>query len=185
MSSPHSPVFEALFPTPLGPMVALASDAALECLYFADQPHPPALSHLPASRLPALFLSSDSSPAARVLQATSQWLDSYFAGENPSASLVAVSSPASTVAQAVFSHLAAIPLGQTTTYQALAHEVEVSTGKPTSARGVASVLAHNPALLLRPCHRVVASSGALSGYAGGVERKRELLTLERTWAGLA
>ena len=92
---------------------------------------------------------------------------------------------ASTVAQAVFSHLAATPLGQTTTYQALAHEVEVSTGKPTSARGVASVLAHNPVLLLRPCHRVVASSGALSGYAGGVERKRELLTLERTWAGLA
>lgn len=119
------------------------------------------------------------------LQATSQWLDSYFAGENPSASLVAVGSPASTVAQAVFSHLAATPLGQTTTYQALAHEVEVSTGKPTSARGVASVLAHNPVLLLRPCHRVVASSGALSGYAGGVERKRELLTLERTWAGLA
>ena len=107
------------------------------------------------------------------------------ASENPSASLVAVSSPASTVAQAVFSHLAAIPLGQTTTYQAVAHEVEVSTGKPTSARGVASVLAHNPVLLLRPCHRVVASSGALSGYAGGLERKRELLTLERTWAGLA
>ena len=73
MSSPHSPVFEALLPTPLGPMVALASDAALECLYFADQPHPPALSHLPASRLPALFLSSGSSPAARVLQATSQF----------------------------------------------------------------------------------------------------------------
>ena len=184
MSSPHSPVFEALLPTPRGPMVALASDAALECLYFADQPHPPALSHLPASRLPALFLSSDS-PAARVLQATSRWLDSYFAGENPSASFVAVSPPASTVAQAVFSHLAATPLGQTMTYQALAHEVEVSTGKPTSARGVASVLAHNPVLLLRPCHRVVASSGALSGYAGGVERKRELLTLERTWAGLA
>lgn len=88
MSSPHSPVFEALLPTPLGPMVALASDAALECLYFADQPHPPALSHLPASRLSVLFLSSCSSPAARVLQATGQWLDSYFAGENPSASLV-------------------------------------------------------------------------------------------------
>jgi methylated-DNA-[protein]-cysteine S-methyltransferase len=77
--------------------------------------------------------------------------------------------------QAVWSAVDDIPYGSTTTYGRLAERV----GAPRDRiRAVAAAVGANPLLVVRPCHRVVGADGSLTGYAGGVERKQELLTLE-------
>ncbi len=74
----------------------------------------------------------------------------------------------------VWELLMEIPYGETTTYGALAHEL----GDPLLARAVGSAVGHNPLSVIVPCHRVVGAGGRLTGYAGGLERKRKLLSLE-------
>jgi methylated-DNA-[protein]-cysteine S-methyltransferase len=69
---------------------------------------------------------------------------------------------------------ATVSYGRTTTYGTLA----TALGRPTAARAVGAVLGANPLCVVLPCHRVIAASGALSGYAGGLEAKRRLLALE-------
>ena len=73
-----------------------------------------------------------------------------------------------------------IPYGQTTSYQALAGQIARSRGIPhMSAQTVGNAVGHNPISILIPCHRVVGSSGQLTGYAGGLERKKWLLDWEK------
>jgi methylated-DNA-[protein]-cysteine S-methyltransferase len=74
----------------------------------------------------------------------------------------------------VLDELARVPYGETTTYGALAHRV----GQPTAARAVGTVMHRNRIPIVLPCHRVVGSDGDLTGYAGGLDRKRTLLELE-------
>ena len=74
----------------------------------------------------------------------------------------------------VWEELRAIPRGTTVTYAELAARI----GKPGAARAVGSAVARNPISIVVPCHRVVGADGSLTGYAGGVERKRALLALE-------
>ena len=83
--------------------------------------------------------------------------------------------PAGTAFQlAVWEQLRTIPLGTTTTYGDIAARV----GKPQASRAVGAAIGRNPIGIIVPCHRVVGSSGALTGYAGGMDRKIALLTLE-------
>src|SRR4051794_225589 len=74
----------------------------------------------------------------------------------------------------VLRELALVPYGETATYGALAAKV----GKPRAARAVGTVMNRNPIPIVLPCHRIVGSTGALTGYAGGLEVKRALLRLE-------
>jgi methylated-DNA-[protein]-cysteine S-methyltransferase len=74
----------------------------------------------------------------------------------------------------VLHELARVPYGTTTTYGTLAKQV----GHPTAARAVGTVMNRNPLPIVLPCHRVVGANGSLTGYAGGLERKRQLLALE-------
>ena len=89
----------------------------------------------------------------------------------------------------VWRALAAIPYGSTTSYAALAASL-ARQGFPTSARAVGGAVGRNPISVLLPCHRVVGADGSLTGYAGGIDRKRALLALERDgalpkrWSGL-
>ena len=71
--------------------------------------------------------------------------------------------------------MGAIPYGETTTYSALAAAV----GRPSAWRAVGAANGRNPLPVLVPCHRVLGAAGALTGYGGGLERKRALLDLER------
>ena len=74
----------------------------------------------------------------------------------------------------VLAELARVPFGQTTTYGALASQAD----RPKAARAVGSVMNRNPIPIVLPCHRVVGANGSLTGYAGGLDRKRQLLSLE-------
>ena len=83
--------------------------------------------------------------------------------------------------QEVWALLLQIPYGQTTTYGALAARLAAKHGTAhLSAQAVGGAVGHNPISLIIPCHRVVGASGSLIGYAGGVERKIQLLKLEGT-----
>ena len=80
--------------------------------------------------------------------------------------------------KAVWTVLTEIPYQTVWTYKDVAERVGQKLGRKTSSRAVGTAIGRNPISLFVPCHRVVATTGALTGYAGGVERKRALLTLE-------
>ena len=109
---------------------------------------------------------------------TARWLDDYFSGRDPGR-LPPLSPRGTDFQRRVWALLAEIPRGQTVTYGWLAARLEERTGRHTSPRAVGGADGRNPISILIPCHRVVGADGGLTGYAGGVERKRALLSLER------
>lgn len=108
---------------------------------------------------------------------TKKWLDIYFGGGEP-AFTPAVALRGSEFQIAVWNVLSAIPYEKTVTYGEIAKNLTAVTGRKTSARAVGSAVGRNPVSIIVPCHRVLGADGSLTGYAGGVERKRELLRLE-------
>lgn len=117
-----------------------------------------------------------------VFEQTRRWLDLYFKGEIPdfTPSLLVKGSD---FRQAVWKILMDIPYGQTVTYGEIAKKMEKQTGIRVSAQAVGGAVGHNPFSILVPCHRVVGANGRLTGYAGGIDRKYALLTLEKVDMG--
>ena len=102
-------------------------------------------------------------------------LERYFTGDVGSIDALAVQPPGTPFQCAVWRALRDIPAGETSTYGALAHRL----GRPTAARAVGAANGANPLSVVVPCHRLVGADGALTGYAGGLARKRWLLDHER------
>jgi methylated-DNA-[protein]-cysteine S-methyltransferase len=102
-------------------------------------------------------------------------LDDYFEGRRTEFDLPVDVTPLPAFQRLVLEELARVPYGETATYGGLAARV----GNPRAARAVGGALNRNPIPIVLPCHRVVGASGQLVGYAGGLERKRALLDLER------
>lgn len=113
-----------------------------------------------------------------VLAETRRWLDCYFSGHEP-AFTPPLHPIGSSFRQAVWRLLLEIPYGQTTTYGALARRLAAEEGLAhMSAQAVGGAVGHNEISLIIPCHRIVGSSGSLTGYAGGIDKKIRLLELE-------
>lgn len=113
-----------------------------------------------------------------VLKQTAAWLDGYFLGKPP-LPLPPLHLLGTPFQRRVWERLREIPYGTTVTYRQLARAVGCG-----SARAVGGAVSRNPISILVPCHRVVGVRGQLTGYAGGLERKRALLSLEQgEWAG--
>ena len=117
---------------------------------------------------------------AAALAAAASWLDDYFTWRVPSPARVPLSPVGSEFQLHVWEAMSAIPYGHTMTYGQLAYRLRES-GVAASARAVGGAVARNPLLLIRPCHRVVASTGP-GGYAGGATLKRWLLEREAATA---
>ncbi len=148
-------------PSPVG-SVRLASDGtALTGLWLENQKYFAA----------GLDPEAQKAPALPIFRKAALWLDDYLAGNCPPA-LPPLSPAGSAFQQAVWRQLLEIPCGQTRTYGALAAALG------SSPRAVGNAVSHNPISILIPCHRVLGAGGSLTGYAGGVEKKRFLLTLE-------
>lgn len=114
-----------------------------------------------------------------ILQEAGCWLDLYFSGKQPDfmPPLHLIGSP---FRQEVWNLLLEIPYGQTTTYGKLAEILAKRRGlSQMSAQAVGGAVGHNPISIMIPCHRVVGTNGSLTGYAGGMEKKVALLTLEQ------
>jgi methylated-DNA-[protein]-cysteine S-methyltransferase len=146
--------------SPIGELTLVASDGVLSGIYFPGHWHMPA---------PEVFGARSE---CGFEQAQRQLIE-YFAGERTEFEM------ATTVAgeefqQRVWELIDRIPYGQTTTYGEMAHEL----GDPALAREVGAAVGRNPLSIIVPCHRVVGKDGKLTGYAGGLERKRFLLELE-------
>jgi methylated-DNA-[protein]-cysteine S-methyltransferase len=114
-------------------------------------------------------------PAALALAAMQ--LDEYFAGERTAFDL-ALDLAGTPFQRRVWAAVLEIPYGTTVSYTELARAV----GRPDVVRGVAAAVGRTPVPIVVPCHRVLGADGALTGYGGGVERKRALLDLERRGA---
>jgi methylated-DNA-[protein]-cysteine S-methyltransferase len=111
--------------------------------------------------------------ADALLVEAAEQLRAYFAGELERFEL-ALSLHGTDFQRRVWSAVAAIPYGTTTTYSALA----AALGMPSARRAVGAANGRNPLPVVVPCHRVVGASGALTGYGGGLDRKRALIELE-------
>lgn len=114
-----------------------------------------------------------------VLEQTVKWLDLYFSGQEPD-----FTPPLHLIGSefrlAVWKMLLEIPYGQTTTYKELAGRIAEQRGiKSMSAQAVGGAVGHNPISIIVPCHRVLGTDGSLTGYAGGIDKKISLLTLEK------
>jgi methylated-DNA-[protein]-cysteine S-methyltransferase len=155
MSTTHTTI-----DSPLGELILVAEDETLSGVYFPGHWTRPD---------PATF----GERTERRLEHVERQLAEYFAGERTSFELpTAVTGSA--FQRRVWGLLHEIPYGQTTTYGEIAREL----GGPTLARKVGNAVGHNPLSVIVPCHRVVGAGGELTGYAGGLERKRFLLELE-------
>lgn len=157
----------AIHESPLGPLLALADDqGGLTGLYFTDATGAPRN----VEDGPALPRREQGPFAALFEQ-----LDAYFAGELDSFE-VQLATAGSPFQERIWSALREIPYGQTASYGQLARKL----GSEGSARAAGMACGRNPIAIVVPCHRVVGTSGSLTGYAGGIERKRALLAHEQS-----
>jgi methylated-DNA-[protein]-cysteine S-methyltransferase len=148
--------------SPVGPLTLVAEDGALTGLYMDRQLYRPAEETF-GDRDPAAF----SEPIAQ--------LRDYFDGRRTDFDLPLA--PRGTPFQRqVWALLVQIPYGETATYGELANRLN----RPAAARAVGAANGHNPIGIIVPCHRVVGSTGGLTGYGGGLARKRQLLEFERS-----
>jgi methylated-DNA-[protein]-cysteine S-methyltransferase len=129
--------------------------------------------YLPGHRRgPAVDAAWAEDPAA--FTGISAAIDAELAGARPQPAIRVALRGGTPFQRRVWEELRTIPRGTTVTYAELATRI----GKPGAARAVGSAVARNPISIVVPCHRVVGADGSLTGYAGGVERKRALLALE-------
>ena len=151
------------YDSPLGGITMASDGEALTGLWFEGQ-------HFYASTLGECVTGD-----LPVFRETGRWLDVYFSGRDPGFT-PPLSLRGTPFRQSVWAELLNIPFGQTATYGEIA--ARIGALSRTSARAVGGAVGHNPVSLIVPCHRVVGSGGALTGYAGGLDLKRRLLQLE-------
>ena len=143
---------QTTIPSPIGPLrVTVADDGALTRIHFG---------------------AGDIADDPRFDRVSAQ-LDEYFSGERTAFDLP-VRPRGGAFEQLVWAELLRIPYGETISYGEIAQRI----GHPGKARAVGAANGRNPIAIVCPCHRVIGSDGALTGYAGGLETKRALLALE-------
>ena len=155
--------------SPLGGILLAADEIGLTGLWFDGQKYF-------ARDLPAEHVEQNTP----VLSEAKRWLDIYFTGREPDFT-PPLHPVGSVFRQAVWEILLQIPYGQTTTYGEIARQLAAKLGLPRmSAQAVGGAVGHNEVSIIIPCHRVVGTSGSLTGYAGGIDKKVKLLELEHT-----
>ena len=113
-----------------------------------------------------------------IFHQTAAWLDAYFAGKVPEVA-IPMHLKGTPFQMEVWEILCQIPYGQTITYGQIARQIAAKRGRKTmSAQAVGGAVGRNPISIIVPCHRVMGADGSLTGYAGGVDKKMALLTLE-------
>jgi methylated-DNA-[protein]-cysteine S-methyltransferase len=161
-------------PTPLGSMLALASDRGLVALEFDAAARHLRLHHRLMKFLPGQTIEDAGSPFFDQARA---WLDGYFAGERADIGDLALDQYGDPFERTVWDALVTIPAGTTESYGGIATRI----GAPGAARAVGLANGANPIAIIVPCHRVIGSDGSLTGYGGGLDRKRWLLAHESRW----
>ncbi|MBV2355536.1 methylated-DNA--[protein]-cysteine S-methyltransferase [Streptomyces sp. J2-1] len=147
--------------SPYGPLHLVADDGVLCGLYMTDHRHRPPLETF-GDRDPGVFTEAE------------EQLGAYFEGELTEFTLE-LRLPGTPFQRSVWDQLTRIPYGETRSYGELA----AALGNPGASRAVGLANGRNPVSIVVPCHRVIGAGGDLTGYGGGVARKRRLLDFER------
>lgn len=160
-------IYTHQFLSPLGEMLMAGDEKGLTGLWFCGQ------------KYFGLGLDPEhKEKALPVFEQTEQWLQIYFSGKEPDFS-VPLHFSGTDFQKEVWKLLCDIPYGQTTTYGEIARRLALQKELPhMSAQAVGGAVGHNKISVLVPCHRVLGSNGSLTGYAGGLEKKKYLLELE-------
>jgi len=163
------PLYIDWLETPMGRMIVIADEAALYMLEFTNRKN----MRRQFDRLRKLQTRAIVPGRTSITAQIETELAAYFAGD-----LLQFETPLATSGtefqRQTWDALQCIPHGQTRSYAQLAEMI----GKPKAVRAVASANANNGLALIIPCHRVIAKNGGLGGYAGGIDRKQDLLELE-------
>ncbi len=155
-------IYYTEYPSPLGLIILATTEQGICGIYFHNQRHFNGIQQWQKATHPYLA------------QATKQ-LDEYFQSKRQTFDMRLDLTVSGTAFQrAVWNELLTIPFGQISSYKVLAERVN----NPLAARAVGAAVGRNPLSIVVPCHRVLGSNRALTGYAGGLERKRYLLKLE-------
>jgi AraC family transcriptional regulator, regulatory protein of adaptative response / methylated-DNA-[protein]-cysteine methyltransferase len=155
--------------TPLGRMIAVAGEREIVYLEFAEECD----SERPIARVRSTI---DFTRARPVLEVLAREMDEYFAGRLTEFS-VSAAPQGSDFERLAWDYLRTIPFGQTRSYGQQARAI----AGPDAARAVGRANGANPIAILIPCHRVIGADGSLTGYGGGMHRKRWLLEHERRY----
>lgn len=151
--------------SPLGRMHLCATPQGLAGLWFHDQRHRPDA---------AWFQRWAFESQQPVLLETQRQLGAFFAGDLERFDLPLDLAAGTPFQREVWEALNGIPIGHTNSYGEIAHRI----GRPAAVRAVGAAIGRNPLSIIVPCHRVMGANGSLTGYAGGLDRKRALLEKE-------
>jgi methylated-DNA-[protein]-cysteine S-methyltransferase len=163
-----SPFFTETFATPTGPMLLVTdADDNVRALDWED--HTDRLNHLMRLYEGPVRLEARPAPSP-----TRRAMEAYFAGDLRAIDALPAKTGGTSFQREVWAALRTIPTGQTTTYGRLATRL----GRPKAMRAVGMANGANPISIIVPCHRVIGADSSLTGYGGGIERKRWLLRHE-------
>ncbi len=163
-------IYTSNYKSPVGSILIASKDNKLIGLWIENQKH---------------YLSNFNEEISQkenieILEKTKKWLDRYFNGEKPKIDELDINPIGSEFRKNVWEILKNIPYGEVTTYNDIAKKIAKQKGiAKMSAQAVGGAVGHNPISIILPCHRVVGANGNLTGYAGGIKKKIELLKLER------
>lgn len=156
------------YASPLGIITLASNGESLTGLWFDGQKY-----------FPHKLISESIESELPIFKQTVKWLDIYFSGRIPDFT-PSISLNTTPFRKAVYDILLTIPYGQTMTYGEIANIIAKQNGvERMSAQAVGGAVGHNPVSIIIPCHRVVGADGSLTGYAGGLNKKIELLKLEK------
>lgn len=155
--------YQVIYASPIGNLILLASHQALHGAWFQGQKY-----EKRGYEEAAIIAKSNA-----IIEEASLWLEAYFSGQTLPG-LPALEPKGTDYQKRVWQELLKIPSGQTSTYGKLAQKI-----KCKSAQAVGGAVGRNPISIFIPCHRILGADGSLTGYAGGLERKKFLLELEK------
>lgn len=155
--------------SPVGNLLLASSDTSLIGLWIEGQ------KYFRATAPEAIEERKD----IPVLNAAKDWLDRYFSGKKPAVSELSLAPAGSEFRRIVWDILCEIPYGEVATYGEIGRRAAERMGKASmSGQAVGGAVGHNPISIIIPCHRIVGSNKSLTGYAGGISKKVQLLQLE-------
>lgn len=151
--------------SPVGRLTLASDGKLLTGLWFDEQKNYPNLEVMKELDLP-------------VFKQANEWLEIYFSGRKPKPFNL-LNPKGSEFVKRIWQGLPDIPYGETTTYGEVAERYYRHYHKATSARAIGVAVGKNPISIIIPCHRVIGKNNKLTGYAGGLKRKKQLLKLEK------
>ena len=161
-------MFESRLHSPLGEIRLRSDGKSLTGLWFVGQVND-------AKEISDIEIKND----LLIFRKVENWLEGYFSGKQTPVT-ISLQPKGTNFQERVWKMLQEIPYGQTMTYGEIAQRIAEEKGIETfSAQAVGQAVGKNPISILIPCHRVLGKNGALTGYAGGVHRKEQLLRIER------